>query len=395
MKILDFVNQVVARIGRFFLPAQPEFSFNREPFSVPVEKKKRVPREDLRASKESLADLLDDLDITFDAVKLPTDKASWLTNDTAIGLKRMGVYVPHPCTMRFRRDPNDIRVDLDGTFPAMMALSLSNSNVFDGTYYHPTMLFAIKQRKLPPYVSQAPGIVYQFGFSIKYGGKNCWMSCHLVIDSKSGAITVCDELRKKVHKIPVKKDRRSHERIKEFSTRSWQPPAMISVDVPTTLDEQRLWFMNAFAGMLHWWQARASRWNVAVKKGKDRVTFSIEPGNTKTYFADRDKSVRTASGQMKKIIHYVSGHERQTATKTVQVREHIRGMREFDWGKYHCIVTAPAFHLTQLSSEFDVAAYDESLKGETVGAGAIGRVLAELEDSDNRRHSRCAPSGGT
>ena len=111
--------------------------------------------------------------------------------------------------------------------------------------------------------------------------------------------------------------------------------------------------------MFNWWVDRDLRWNVSVHKGQDRVTFGVEQENTKTYFANREKMVLASDGKAKRIIHYVREHERVTPTKVTMVKEHIRGIREFNWNGYHCVVTAPKFHLTRLASEFEMEGEDE------------------------------------
>lgn len=405
--IQDLFQRIVQGITNFFSPAGKEFALERVPFSVPEReaKKKRAPRkpkaneaeDDGSMPKETLAELLEHLDLTFDTMKLKTDHGSWLDKDTVTGLRRMGVYVPHPWAIYYT-DPDKLRVDVTRKFPTLMAVSLcvDHEQRRDDDLVSANTMFAIKHERLPWNVSPMPGIAYQFGVSYKFASNhNFWMRCYLVVDPKTGEISFCDELCNQTQRIPVKHGRKSNGSETSYVSRRWGKPALINTaetkdgtTIVRTAEERKAMMMNLFASMHEWWADRDQRWSVAVRQGKDRVIFSVEPENTKTYFADRDKSVKAADGKAKKIIHYVRPHDRIRDGKTISVREHIRGIREFDWGKYHCIVTAPTFHRTRLSSDFDLASMCEDDTEEatvrTVSASQLGAELARIEEMDLR-----------
>ena len=101
---------------------------------------------------------------------------------------------------------------------------------------------------------------------------------------------------------------------------------------------------------------------------------------TKKYFADRDKTIKTASGRNKKIVHYVKEHERDYKGKKTIVKEHIRGVSKFTWNGYECLVTAPEFHSLP-TAQFNVGAEDvEQLTEGYVSASKVGHILASAEE---------------
>lgn len=369
----------------------------REPFSFhEPEPEKKQPRKRKEPEleidgkpKETLAELLDHLDQTFATLRLSFDRASWLHHDSMIGLRRMGTYIPHPWLMWWEDDKEKMCVDVTGDFPALMSLSMCVDPSEKRETIPANTMFAIKLDRLPVHVSQHPGIAYQFGASYKFSSRNFWATCHLTVDRSTGEVTICDELRCTYHTVPHKRGRKHAGASDTYSVRRWDTPAfLVDEGSKLSMEERKLGSINMFVAMLNWWRDRGSRWSVAVKQGKDRAVFAIEPQNTKTYFADRDKKVKTASGQTKKIIHYVREHERIRDDKVITVREHIRGLREFDWGKYHCVVTAPKFHKTILTSSFDIPGVDEDdVSGgrRTIHLSQVGRQLADLEEADMRR----------
>jgi hypothetical protein len=138
-----------------------------------------------------------------------------------------------------------------------------------------------------------------------------------------------------------------------------------------------------FRGMFTWWSQRNERWSVAVKQGKDRVTFGIDPEDTKRYFADRNKSIKNANGSTKRIIHFVKEFQRSNGTV---VKEHIRGLREFDWKGYNCIVNAPTF-TSMTAAKFDILGKEipGPITEGMVDIVGLGAMLARIEDEDKRK----------
>ena len=91
--------------------------------------------------------------------------------------------------------------------------------------------------------------------------------------------------------------------------------------------------------------------------------------------------VKTITGQNKKIIHYVREHERYYGDKKTIVKAHIRGLNEFTWKGYQCLVTAPEFQ-TLVTSQFDVGAEVdvEKITKDYISTSQVGAWLAEEEE---------------
>lgn len=391
--IQTIIQPFLAKIGGLFRFPWSESRVNQAPFSMPSEGKKRRRARKPSTGSTSLADLLDHLDQTFVTMKMPRDTASWLDKDSVKALKRLGVYVPHPWEIRWD-NIDDIRVDPAREFPALISISFSGKDATkmneDRDMVYPTTTFAIKHAKLPYHVTQAPGIAYAFGYSFPLNRiKSFWVHCFLVVDEQTGAITVCDELSSESVSLPVRRGKRYANRPSHYIRRQWVKPSILTSDEYGTFQQRKIGLKNLFRAMLDWWRDRDTRWSVGIRKGGDRVVFSVEPSDTKTYFADRDKSVKAADGRAKKIIHYVRGHRRITRGKSTMVKEHIRGLREFDWNDHHCIITAPTFHRTTLTSAFNLASNDiEDMRDLTPDklalAPRVADMLVDIEERDMR-----------
>jgi hypothetical protein len=105
--------------------------------------------------------------------------------------------------------------------------------------------------------------------------------------------------------------------------------------------------------------------------------------DTKKYFADRDLTIRAANGQRKKIIHYVSQHDRIVKGKEITIKEHLRGLNKFTWNGYDCVVTAPKFSklntvVFDLPPQMEEDVIDEKVK--MVGMTKVVDLLVEQEN---------------
>lgn len=139
---------------------------------------------------------------------------------------------------------------------------------------------------------------------------------------------------------------------------------------------------DTFVQVFNWWTKRPERWSVSVNRAGQRVTFSIDKELTKAYFVDRDKSIKARDGRAKKIIHFVQQHTRSNGST---VREHVRGLREFDWNDFHCIVTAPKLNGELYSVSLDVPTVEEedmssAELSESYSVSKVGHHVAQAED---------------
>lgn len=345
----------------------------------PMRKKKAPP---LDTAPSSLSELLDSLDGTFQAVRLPTMKGSWLSKDSVIGLRKLGVHVPNPWAMLWASE-GPVCVDTRKAMPGLMSVSLCGATVHrESGRVYPSIMFGIKAAKLPYNVTQRAGVPYQFGMAYPFQGEMLWVYLWLTIDRATGAIQICDELRPRVVKVPCAHPasrRTAGGRSRSYSVSQWQKPQMLIADGESQMRKDAdMTAMSLFRALFNWWVARDERWSVVVKKNGERVTFAIDKTMTRSYFADRDKSIKSKAGTTKKIIHFVRAFERKNGS---YVKEHVRGLREFEWNGYHCAVTAPHFNGVT-TADFSLASVDEDdLTNEGHYAlSKVGKLLADMED---------------
>jgi len=349
------------------------FSRFRAPAVIPQVPKTELPRKQRKYNKEktkTFSDLLDNLEYTFDSVKLPTMKESWLERDSVVGLKKLGVHVPNPWNAYTNNA--DVKVDVTKPLPAIMCISTATANTVNTKkYMYPKIIFAVKLKKLPWQVARKTGTPYQFGMAFDIEEKLFWIHMYITVNRSTGEIQFCDELKVTAHKI---------NREKTFYNKAWGTSSYLEDDM-RTVEEGKHIAKNIFVSMHDWWSERDARWNVVVKKNGDRVTFGVDNSQTPYYFKDRDKSIKTATGQTKKIVHYVKEHERKVNDKTTVVKEHIRGLQEFNWASYNCQVVSPKLQ-AQTSATFTVPGDDDDLgSSNVIYLSKVGKMLADAEEA--------------
>jgi hypothetical protein len=65
------------------------------------------------------------------------------------------------------------------------------------------------------------------------------------------------------------------------------------------------------------------------------------------------------------------------------VKAHVRGLREFDWKGYRCVVTAPEFKGV-IATTVNIDPVDpeaDDTKGEFISTLELARILADIEDT--------------
>ena len=361
------------------------------PTVVKKERKKRTPyyvsKVDGKTTSfsESFASLLGNLKHMFGVMELPTSW-SWIPADERVGFTRLGIYVPHPWEITMIEHGEDVKIESLKKLPAMMAVAFPHEDTEDNI--SPQIFFALKLTKLPMGVEPLPGHPYKFGEVVKLDGKLMWIVMYAVIDKHTGEISVCREQRQEIVNI---RNRPRSERDRTYYNRRWNGnPAMMypheaeNQDMKKVLHHYKVIFKNVF----DWWtQRKDESWNVSVKQGKRRLVFSLGRMDTKRYFADRDLSVQTTTGKRKKIIHFVSQHDRVVNGKKVIIKEHLRGLNKFTWNGYDCIVTAPKFSNVS-TVMFDIAPseapeiVDEGVK--MVGMTKVVDLLIKREENDGK-----------
>lgn len=317
------------------------------------------------ARAKNIKELLDYLGVAFGAIRAPDDMMSWLSRDNRRTLRKIGIYVPHlfPYNRTLDRIPAGVR-------PVVMSLSLGteNNDVEDGAY-NDQIVFAIREPDSLPLVEKTPGVPYLWGMAANVDGSVMWIASHMTVDS-AGVIYFPKEEYVRTVKLPSISRRRTALG-RAGKTRGGAPSRHISVralrDTPLLtyrvredgsaipLSESMQMMRSLLANAFVAWSKRTESWSVAVTKGNNRLIFGVPREETKNYFADREIEAMSRSGQRRKILHYVSAHERQLKNgKVARVKEHVRGLREFNWCGYHCLITAPSFNGTLISALLDL-----------------------------------------
>jgi len=377
MKLLVWVKNWINKLFNREAPAPSKI--DRQESDTP-----KVKRTYNKQKRQDFNDLLEHLDTTFEKIKLPTMNESWLDRDSIVGLKKLGVHVPNPWELRWTKNKDEIKLDVSKPLPAIMCVSTcmaEGSTDLDGKkWFNPQIMFAIKHKKLPWNVAYQPGVPYLFGLAFAVDGKLFWMHMYMTVNRKTGAMLLCDELRAVQNVIPMKSSasKRATGRTQVIKRTIWMPPSLLEEE-SRTMEDSKLGMLNLMRGMHEWWVGRDERWNIVVKKNADRITFGIDDDTTPYYFRNRNKTV-TENGVTKRIVHYVKEHKRVVDTKTTTVKEHIRGLREFDWMGYNCKVISPRLE-QRTSSTFvmpaDDVAYDRT---DTVYLSKLGKMLADVEE---------------
>lgn len=394
---IPFLERFMARVRSWFhrgvpivVDATPVGETSQAPVAVPEQpKKERKPRTSRKEDRRNLSELLDNIDASFDTYRLPNLKESWLAHDSIIGLRKLGTHVPNPWEMPWRDNEDDIKVDVSRTMPALMCVCIGNKETRQdsgGDHIYPDIMFAIKHKKLPWYVAYHAGVPYQYGAAFRLDGRLFWIHMWFTINRKTGAMQACEELRTITNVIPIKNpaSKRGGGRSHVVTKRAWAQPSFFEND-NHSVAHMRLSSKNVFAAMFNWWVKRDDRWNVVVKKNGDRVTFGVNQDQTSFYFKDRDKSVKTASGQTQRIVHYVKEHDRIVSGKHITIKEHIRGLREFSWAGYQCLVTSPKITgKTTASFDSEGLDADDSDGTDVVYLSKLGKLLAQAEEQDRR-----------
>jgi len=237
-------------------------------------------------------------------------------------------------------------------------------------------VYATKLQKLPWYVEQRSGIAYEFGEGFAFSKDITWIRSYLVVNPTTGATTFCRMRRgKSVAQHPNNKTRIEYSKsvfdnplVDETNREKRGGPQKINNDAIMRFD---------FWALTHFWKLRDYEWTVAVKKGKQRVQFSVPNAMAKYFFKDRGKTV-TINGNTQPIIHSVVEHKRTLKSgKTMMVKEHVRGVRLFTWKGFDCAVSAPKLHAFARST-LPTGAILEEDQPNMVGMVGIDYVAKQL-----------------
>jgi hypothetical protein len=346
---------------------------------------------------KTFSELLENLEDSFTSIAIPPFKGNWLSRRDISALHKLGIYVPHPWL--FDRDGRKVSGKV---YPTMASVHMIPSRFDTKEKAHARFAFAIKETRLPINVEQIKGVAYyRFGICVNLTEKErddaspmrsfwCWCWISVLGD---GTVACPKELRQQSNlaysrRVSPGDNRISGARRVSWVSREWRRPTLMTADQETH-DGGGGWeqhMIATFCQLINWWTSRADRWSVAVKKDSKRITFSVGQDQTAAYFADRDKTIKAADGTAKKIIHYVRPHTRENGAN---VREHVRGLREFDWLGYHCLVTAPGFTGRVLTASFDLLGTKTKPPNapDMLDAVQVASLLSSEEDRDTRKRN--------
>lgn len=357
---MKVVERVLEWLGGFFKGAishEHYIPINREPFQ-PIKPERPVKTNSWIHSKKNLSELLDSMEEAFHLFGIPTSQHPLGTDRQTIkGIKTFGPVVPCYAVRddafrdaeKHKKDSGFVpNVDLDligraGFMCMKTCFDLDEDKEKDADLGVAQFMYATKLQKLPWYVEQRKGIIYEFGEGFAFSKDITWIRSYLVVNPTTGATTFCRMRRgKSVAQHPNNKTRIEYSKsvfdnplVDETNREKRGGPQKINNDAIMRFD---------FWALTHFWKLRDYEWTVAVKQGNRRVQFSVPHTMAKYFFKDRGKTV-TINGNTQPIIHSVVEHKRTLKSgKTMMVKEHIRGVRLFTWKGFNCSVSAPKFH---------------------------------------------------
>jgi len=354
------VNRMLEWLGASFrnsVSHEHYFPIKREPFQS-IELEETVENKSWIHSKKNLSELLDSMEGAFHLFSIPTGHHPLGTDRQTIkGIKTFGPVVPcyavsdgafHEAA-KHRDDSGFVPgVDLDlikrSSFMCMKVFfDTEKGKEKEADLGVAEFVYATKLQKLPWYVEQHRGIAFEFGEGFAFSKDITWIRSYLVVNPDTGATAFCKMRRGKV----VTQSPNNKSRI-AYSKSVFDNPLVDDTNKnkngtsQNSNNDANMRF--DFWALTHFWKLRDYEWTVAVRKGSQRVQFSVPQDMTKYFFKDRGKTV-TVNGNTQPIIHSVAEHKRTLQSgKTVMVKEHIRGVRMFTWKSFSCAVSAPKFH---------------------------------------------------
>lgn len=344
----------------------------------------RAQRGPRRAFKRTLADILGKVNEAFSIATLQLDNSttSPISKDTLRGLRAMGPWVPFGSP--WLSQDNESFDFASRKWPALLYVSRGYaSDDYDGydsenkQYGFVAAAYAVRLQRQPWNVERIDGMSYEFGMGFRYKKAISWIISHVTVIPSVRQIHVCAE--RTARDINISKRSGAYTRVE------WIIPALYGQSQwGAHKDERAAVLADVFTNTLTWWRRRDERWTVGLRDLRnDRVSFSIENADAKHFFKDRGLEAIAADGKRKRIIHLVTEHQRVTSQGHTTVREHLRGLRAFNWRGYGVSITAPKFHTWKIHS-FDLPAVDEDDVPHTQSVVTIGQwanALATMEDS--------------
>jgi len=351
------------RLKRFFAWLQ---SFWAEPTAEPAETeeaKESAPKRKYNKEKsKTLSDLLDNLEYTFDAMKIDYEAFDFISKKDVAGLKKFGVSV---IPNSLDGVPANNLIDQGVGLPTIIFLAHTEGKRGDNVFMYPDFFFALKQKKCPWFVAKKAGAIYICGFGYRdlVQNKTFWVSFYSTI-SKDGRVMPTHHLAQKTVDTP----KGSYTK-KEWQLSTWKNWESRNKDESQVVTDMVAYHFNL-------WGSRRSMWSTTVERDGDRAIFYVDHRDTKSYFKNREKVV-TENGTTKRIIHLVEEHYRKYSNGSVAVvHEHVRGLNKFTWNGFKCSVSSPVHHLDHRSFSAEGDSFDEgNMPDEYVDLSKVADML--------------------
>lgn len=349
-----------------------------------TESQRRPAKKDEFAEDRTLGALLDNISSTFAAASQQLDYVEWPSVELERAAWRVGMYVPHPWLLDVeKRRISEAYVPDLRRLPSIFSVSMPTVDRIKTDNIIVSGVLGMKVNRPPLWAVPIRGgeyvyyqIVLIFSEAGKEGKRNSF-SFVAGINKATRTIGFCKTISRVTRNVG------GFRGLSYTSTQAGKCAVLCMAD----MDDKGYEFIESIKALIGhsiiWWMGREDRWSVAVTKGRRRVTFSVDPSETKTFFKDRQKTAIARDGKAKRIIHLVGSHTRKTKRGQTAVKQHIRGIRSFAWRGYQCDVTAPRFN-GYLASSFDIEAEADvdvkhTKRGAFLSAPQLADRLAAME----------------
>lgn len=309
----------------------------------------RRKRTQVQPDMETFGALLEGIEDSFYTMRVPAITGSWLAKKDVNAIKKLGVYIPN--WTKADKDFYDERaIRKEAQLPSMASAFFVPKKEDTKDKIHQRFMFCLRAAKLPVNVEATRGTPYQFGACYECSeddngkpmpSRLIWVWCWIVV-KPDGTLRIPHELRPVWNQIrhsrtlPGSKGMAGARQSTVYN-RTWCMPSFAIAEQGRDQEQYETFLKCSFRQLVEWWSGRKNQWSVGIRKDGHRVTFSIAPEHTSAYFADREMVVNV-EGKPRKIVHYVRPHVRSNGQ---EVKEHIRGLRHFNWKGYECSVIAP------------------------------------------------------
>jgi hypothetical protein len=245
----------------------------------------------------------------------------------------------------------------------------------------PKFVYFVKYRQPPPEIQlMSGGDIYKMTiwwdrpFDVNHKDKYGVPTDVCVFVSQDGQhIQILRTLDTKMVKIRSKKNGLNYDLIPQ---RAWRIPSnYVKWAKDHGLDAQTH-LAHIFCGMTKKFEySNLSMIRVNVYKDNLCAVFGVNPRRLPYFFQDRNVQI-DQHGSKKRIFHYVKSHQRSDGAL---IKEHFRGLRQFDWAGYRVLITIPGRdHL--LFPEISLGLSDEYWmkdKKDVIYEGQFGEALAK------------------